>query len=165
VNAGVNHSVKVSGTGSGKVIAELYDSGPNPAENATVPRLLNVSVLKQLGDGLTVGFSITGTSPVKILVRAVGPRLIEPPFNIADAVRDPRLVLYRGATRIALNDNWNPSGGSAMGNAFRTVGAFLLSSYSKDAALLTTLTPGNYTAQVSATGGNGMVLVEVYEVP
>jgi hypothetical protein len=165
VDAGANHSVRVSGTGAGRVIAELYDAGPNPTEVTTAPRLLNVSVLKELGDGLTVGFSIAGSSPLKILVRAVGPGLAQPPFNLTDAVSDPRLALYRGPTRIALADNWERGDGYALRDAFRSVGAFLLPSASKDAALLATLSPGNYTVQVGASGGGGLVLVEVYEVP
>jgi hypothetical protein len=36
----------------------------------------------------------------------------------------------------------------------------------KDAALVTTLTPGAYTAQVSGVGGTtGVALVEVYALP
>jgi hypothetical protein len=47
------------------------------------------------------------------------------------------------------------------------VGAFVLAgNSSKDAALLVTLAPGNYTVQVrGADGTNGVALVEVYEVP
>jgi len=37
---------------------------------------------------------------------------------------------------------------------------------SLDAAILVTLNPGTYTAQVtSASGSSGFVLIEVYEVP
>jgi hypothetical protein len=36
----------------------------------------------------------------------------------------------------------------------------------RDAALLVTLPPGDYTALVSGTaGGTGVALVEIYEVP
>ncbi len=39
-------------------------------------------------------------------------------------------------------------------------------SSSLDAAVLVTLNPGTYTAQVtSASGASGFVLIEVYEVP
>jgi hypothetical protein len=50
--------------------------------------------------------------------------------------------------------------------AFTRVGAFALPAGSRDAALLATLPPGAYTAQVSGVGGTtGVALVEVYEVP
>jgi hypothetical protein len=47
------------------------------------------------------------------------------------------------------------------------VGAFALADpASKDAAVLVTLDPGQYTAQVrDAAGGAGVVIVEIYEVP
>ena len=46
------------------------------------------------------------------------------------------------------------------------VGAFALGANSRDAALLVTLPPGQYSAQVSGVaGGTGEALVEVYEVP
>ena len=46
------------------------------------------------------------------------------------------------------------------------VGAFALTPGSRDAALLISLPPGAYTAQLSGTnGGTGMGLIEVYEVP
>jgi hypothetical protein len=50
--------------------------------------------------------------------------------------------------------------------AFTATGAFPLPLASKDAALLVTLQPGAYTAQVSGIGGTtGVALVEVYEAP
>ena len=46
------------------------------------------------------------------------------------------------------------------------VGAFALAPGSRDAALLISLPPGAYTAQLSgASGGTGTGLIEVYEVP
>jgi hypothetical protein len=49
---------------------------------------------------------------------------------------------------------------------FGSVGAFALATQSRDAAVLATLPPGSYTVQVSgASGGTGVALVEVYEVP
>ena len=51
-------------------------------------------------------------------------------------------------------------------DAARAVGAFAIGgTASKDAIILATLAPGNYTAQVSAVGTGGTAIVEVYEVP
>ena len=71
----------------------------------------------------------------------------------------------RGTTLIQGNDNWG--GTSALTTAFSQIGAFALTNNaSRDAALLVTLAPGSYTAQVSGTGGTtGVALVEVYELP
>ena len=123
-----DNSVKVSGTGNGTgaVIAELYDSTPATAFTATTPRLVNVSVLKQLGTGLTAGFVVGGTTPEKLLIRAVGPSLGAAPFNVAGAIADPQLTLFSGQTNIGSNDNWG--GTAALVNTFTQVGAFAFSS-------------------------------------
>jgi hypothetical protein len=161
-----DNSVRASanGNGTGTVIAELYDSTSFANMTTTSPRLVNVSVLKHLGTGLTAGFVIDGTGPKRVLVRAVGPTIGAAPFNVPGAVADPQLTLYSGQTSIASNDNW---GGTAeLTAAFSQVGAFALPADSRDAALLATLQPGNYTVQVSGTAGTtGVAIVEVYEVP
>ena len=54
---------------------------------------------------------------------------------------------------------------SQVGLASAQVGAFSLAANSKDAAILVTLEPGAYTAQVSGVGATtGTALVEIYEV-
>ena len=67
-------------------------------------------------------------------------------------------------TIIGENSDW---GGTAeLTAAFASVGAFVLPATSKDAALLVTLPPGNYSVQVSGVSNTtGVALVEVYEVP
>lgn len=161
-----DNSVRVSaaGTGTGTVIAELYDSTPFLSLTATSPRLVNVSVLKHLGTGLTAGFVIDGTAGKRVLIRAVGPTIGAPPFNVGGAVADPQLTLFSGQASIGSNDNW---GGTAeLTAAFTQVGAFALPAASRDAAILVTLQPGQYTVQVSGVGGTtGVAIVEVYEVP
>ncbi len=168
VAAGDN-SVRVAPVGnlSGAVIAEIYDATPDANFTAATPRLVNVSVLKNIGTSLTAGFVIRGgTGSRTVLIRAIGPTLGAAPFNVPGVVADPQLVLFNAAsTRIGENDNWG--GTAALTAAFTSVGAFQLSGpTSRDAALLATLTPGNYTVQVSGVGNTtGVALVEVYEVP
>lgn len=163
VAAGGN-SVVISGVGgtTGAVIAELYDATPSSAYQVTTPRLVNVSVLKHIGSGLTAGFVIGGTTPMRVLVRAVGPGLAV--FDVSGAVADPQLALFAGPTKMFENDNWG--GTPALTAAFSGVGAFVLPATSRDAAAVVTLAPGNYTVQVSGVGGTtGIALVEIYEVP
>jgi hypothetical protein len=160
-----NNSVIVSGVGgaSGTVIAELYDASPSATAGETTPRLVNVSVLKTLGAGMTAGFVIGGGSARTVLVRAIGPTL-KKAFGVSGSDDDPRLTLYSGETKLASNDNWG--GGAALKAAFNAVGAFALSDGSNDAALIATLPPGNYTVQVVGDkSAGGVALVEIYEVP
>lgn len=164
------YTIQVSGVGgaSGSVIAELYDATAPTSVTESTPRLVNVSVLKQISDDgiLTAGFVIGGGNGAgkTVLLRAIGPTLGVAPFNVSGAMPDPKLVLFSGQTVLASNDNW--AGDAQLTSVGNSVGAFAVNNaISRDAMLLVTLAPGSYTAQVSGIGGGGMALVEVYEVP
>jgi hypothetical protein len=161
-----DNSVAVSavGTGTGKVIAEVYDATDSNGFTATTPRLLNVSVRKHLGSLLTAGFVLGGTTPTRVLIRVVGPGLAA--FGVPGTVVDPQLALFNDkSVKIGENNDWG--GTPELAAAFNAVGAFALpGATSKDAALLVSLPPGQYSVQ--ATGVNnttGVGIVEVYEVP
>jgi hypothetical protein len=161
------YTVQISdaGNATGTVIAELYDATPAAAFTATTPRLVNVSVLKQIGAGtnLTAGFFIGGSTAKTLLIRATGPGLAR--FGLGGLMTDPKLDLFSGSNVIASNDNWG--GDPQIVAVASAVGGFSIDDpASKDAALLVTLAPGAYTAQVSGVGGGGgQAIVEVYEVP
>jgi len=125
--------------------------------------LINVSVLKEFAGGFTAGFGIGGTGSKAVLIRAVGPGLAA--VGVSGFVPDPQLVLLDGSSKpIGDNNNWGGTAG--LTETFRQLGAFALPADSKDAALLVTLQPGNYTVQVSGVAGaTGLGLLEVYEVP
>jgi hypothetical protein len=164
-----DYTVQVGSVGgaTGEVLAELYDATASDAFTPTTPRLVNVSVRKQIeaGASLTVGFVIGGATARTVLVRAVGPALAA--FGVVGTMPDPQLALFDSAQiKTVENDNWG--GDPQLTAAGTSVGAFgIADAAGKDAMMLTTLAPGNYTVQVSGipnTGG-GSVLVEVYEVP
>ncbi|MCX6956340.1 MAG: immunoglobulin domain-containing protein, partial [Verrucomicrobia bacterium] len=117
-----DNSVAVSGVGpaTGKVIAEVYDATPAASFAATTPRLLNVSVRKELGTGLTAGFVLGGTTPTRVLIRVVGPGLAA--FGVGGTVADPQLTLFAGSAKIGENNDWG--GGADLTAAFTSVGAF-----------------------------------------
>jgi outer membrane protein assembly factor BamB/subtilisin family serine protease len=159
-----------AGTSSGIALAEIYDTDPTPANAPTliaVSRLANVSARAQVGTGsgvLIAGFALNGNVPRRILLRGVGPSLAA--FGVTGRLADPRLQLFDARqSPVASNDNW--AGDAELAAAFTNVGAFRLNAAnSLDAALLVTLPPGSYTAQVSGVNNTtGIALVEVYEVP
>jgi hypothetical protein len=125
------------------------------------PPLVNISTRATLAAGqvLNPGFVVGGTVSRRVLIRAVGPTLAS--FNVPGVMADPTLAVFRGSTQIAANNDWG--GGAALISAFAAVAAFPLPVGSLDSALLLTLTPGSYTAQIRGTGA-GEVLVEVYFV-
>ncbi len=160
-----DNSVKVTGVGgaTGTVIAEVYDATPSANFTATTPRLLNVSVRKHLGTGLTAGFVLGGTTPTRVLIRVVGPGLAA--FGVGGTVVDPQLTLFAGSTKIGENNDW--AGTAELAAAFTSVGAFALpAATSKDAALLVSLNPGQYSVQATGVANTtGVALVEIYELP
>jgi hypothetical protein len=159
--------MKVAGVGgaTGVVLAELYDAQPSGTFSATSHRFLDVSVLKQIDstESLTVGFNLAGATSRTVLIRAVGPALAA--LGVGGTMPDPQLDLYSGSTVLASNDNWG--GDPQVNAAFQSVGAFAFSqATSKDAVIIATLAPGNYTAVVKGVNGSsGLTLVEVYDVP
>ena len=160
-----DNSVRVTGVGgaTGAVIAEVYDASPASSFNAATPRLLNVSVRKHLGTGLTAGFVVGGSTSARVLIRVAGPGLAQ--FGVPGTVVDPQLALFNAqSVQITANDNWNnASDVTAAGNS---VGAFALPASSRDAALVATLPPGNYSVLASGVNSTtGVALVEVYELP
>lgn len=160
-----NNSVRVSSASgaAGTVIAELYDSTPSGAYTPATPRLINVSVLKQIGKGFTIGFVVGGSTTRNVLVRAVGPGLAAVGVTSGTVV-DPKVTLFSREAQINTNAGWG--GAAALTTAMIQVGAFPIPADSKDAALLVSLQPGEYSVQVSSvSSGAGLVIAEVYEAP
>jgi hypothetical protein len=165
-----SYTVQVSGVGgsTGTVIAEIYDATPAGTYTLSTPRLVNVSVLKQInvGGSLTLGFTIGGSTAKTVLIRAIGPALGLPPFSIGGVMADPQVTLFNShSVAIGSNNDWG--GDPQLSSAGSRVGAFAIgNTQSKDAMLLVTLPAGGYTATASGVNNTGgLVIVEVYEVP
>lgn len=124
-------------------------------------RLVNIATRTAVGGNAgspIPGFVLAGTGSRTMLVRAVGPTLGG--FGVSGTLADPQLSLVSGGTPVASNDNWLAADAAVMSGS----GAFALTSGSKDAALVSTLSPGAYTAPVSGVGNTaGVALLEVYD--
>lgn len=163
--AGPNTAHVTSTSGGGVALIEAYDADTG----LPTARLINISARTQVGLGeniLIAGFVIDGTASKTVLIRGVGPGLVQFGLSATAVLTDPQLRLFSGAGQ-SLQENNDWGGGADLTSAFARVGAFALpATTSKDAALLVTLSPGGYTAQVSGTGNTtGVALIEVYEVP
>lgn len=153
--------VSASGTTTGVTLLEIYDASATTATASVV----NASTRAFVGTGdavLIPGFVISGTGSLRLLIRAVGPTLST--FGLTGLLADPTITLYRGTTALATNDNWSSAVNAAEISAAATaVGAFALPAGSKDAAMVTSLPAGSYTAVVSGVGNTtGTALVELY---
>ena len=135
-------------------------------------RLSNISTRAQVGTGANImitGFVVNEGAPKKILIRAVGQRLAQAPFGMTGTLTNPMLSLFNGAGQLVLqNDNWNSADNDqvALAQATSAAGAFSLgTAANNDSALVATLSPGAYTAQVTGVGNtSGIALLEVYDL-
>lgn len=120
--------------------------------------LFNLSVRSKAGTGaetLIAGFVISGDHAKKLVVRGIGPELAN--YGVSGVLADPKLEIH--GSSIISNDSW-----SNENSEFTSLGGFPLTPGSKDAAIVTSLAPRDYTAQVSAAdGGSGVALVELYD--
>ncbi|MBL9192628.1 MAG: immunoglobulin domain-containing protein [Opitutaceae bacterium] len=138
-----------------------------------VARFVNTSTRALVGQGQEVlvgGFVVTGPASKKVILRVVGPSLRS--FGVDRPLADPVLRLYDAQGKLYTGGYAYPAivGGptyeSDLAGSLLSVGAFPLPAGSKDVVELRPFPAGSYTAVVSsASGGSGVVLFEVYEVP
>lgn len=168
--SGGQYTAQIAGQSgdTGVALAEVYDLTPAGSYTQASARLTNISARVQVGTGgnvLIAGFAVGGSTSKTVLIRASGPAIAAPPFSVPGTLADPELQLFQGNSLLESNIAW--SGSSQIAGAAASVGAFAWNNMSsKDSAMLVTLAPGAYTAQVSgASGDTGVALVEVYEIP
>jgi hypothetical protein len=143
---GVNNGV---GTG----VVDAYDlSAGSPA------RLANIATrgLIQPGDKLMIAGFIIQNGPVRAVVRAIGPSLSA--FGITNALPDTTLQLKdQNGTTVLENDDWQSSQKQELENTG------LQPSHDLEAAVVGTITPGQYTVQVRGKPeSTGIGVVQVY---
>jgi N-acetylneuraminic acid mutarotase len=119
----------------------------------------NISTRLKVESGenaLIGGFIVTGVAPKRMILRAIGPSL-----SISGALSDPRLELYDSAGQLlATNDNWRDAP-----NAQEITDSAIAPTSDYESAILTTVSPGAYTAVVRGVGqATGIGLVEAYDL-
>ena len=109
--------------------------------------------------GLIAGPSNGGS--LKILVRALGPTLTD--FGVPGALANPTLDLVNASgTTIRSDDDWQDD--PAQKALIQAAG--LAPNHAEEAALVETVSPGQYTAVVRGKSGTtGVGLVEAYNIP
>src|SRR4029077_4932327 len=105
----------------------------------------------QTGDNVMIGgFIVQGTDAKNVIIRAIGPELGAPPYNIPNALGNPTLELHNNTgALIASNDNWQTTiiGGSITANQVRDItNSGHAPTDPSESAIIAELPPGNYTA-------------------
>ncbi|MEY2511097.1 MAG: hypothetical protein QOE26_1860 [Verrucomicrobiota bacterium] len=152
--SGVNNTI---GTG----VVDAYDISPS-----SLAKLANIATrgLIQPGDKLMIAGFIVQNAPVQTVVRAIGPSLV--PFGIPNALPDTTLQLRdQNGTIVVQNDDWKVrTDGSSQQAELEATG--LQPTNDLEAAVLITLPPGQYTAQVRGKPEQtGIGVVQVYFLP
>lgn len=146
---------------AGVALAEVYDAD----EGTPTAELVNLSARAWVGENekvLTAGFTIEGTTSITVLIRGIGPTLLNR-FALRSAIARTRITLHAGDHVLDENSDWADD--ADIEETATHVGAFALGRGSRDSAMIVTLPPGGYTAQVSGVNRTtGVALVEVYEV-
>ena len=138
-----------NGTGIG--VVEAYDL------NRTVDsKLANISTrgLVQTGDNVLIGgLIVLGQSPLRVIVRAIGPSL-----PVVGKLGDPTLELRDGnGALIASNNNWRTD------QEAEIIATTIAPTNDLESAIVRNLAPGSYTAIVRGVNGTtGVALVEAY---
>jgi hypothetical protein len=152
---------------TGVALVEVYDLSPGIG---SILRNISSRAFVQMDANVMIGgFIIQGTQPKKVIIRAIGPELGAPPYNIPNPLADPTLELHDGTgALIAFNDNWQTTviGGIITKDQVTDIqNSGHAPTQASESAIIATLSPGNYTAIVR--GKNiivGVALVEVYDL-
>jgi hypothetical protein len=135
---------------------QLRDISILPREESMV----NISTRGETRTGdftMIGGFIIEGTQPKTVLINGRGPSLT--PFGVPNVLADPSLRLFSGQTVIASSNNWEEESNAAAINLSTNSGLDTL-----EPAILVTLDPGAYTAQLfNASGQSGQALIEIWD--
>jgi hypothetical protein len=138
---------------TGTAVVEVYD-----LDDAADSKLANISTraFVQGGDNVLIGgLIVVGQTAANAIVRAIGPSLTVP-----GAMADPTLELRdANGVLLASNDNWRSTQQTAI------IATGVAPTNDAEAAIVTTFSPGSYTAIVRGVNGTtGVAVVEVYQL-
>jgi hypothetical protein len=145
-------------SGGGVGLVEVYDLDRGPGA-----RIANLSTrgFVQTGDNVMIGgVIIVGASPVKVMVRGIGPSLSA--AGIPNPLNDPTMELHNAqGVKIAQNNDWQTNS-----NASEIQASGIAPTNPRESAILSTQPPGSYTAILRGTGTmpTGVALVEAYQL-
>jgi sugar lactone lactonase YvrE len=159
----------VSDTGNNTIRRGHAAASPTPSPTVSPSpspgpsQLLNISTRMRVQTGNNVligGFIITGNDPKQILLRALGPSLLNADPPVPGALADPILELHGSDnSEITSNDNWKDT------QQTEIEATHAAPSNDLESAILITLDPGQYTAIVRGKNDtSGIGLVEAFDL-
>jgi hypothetical protein len=160
-----SYTAVVAGAGAnntGTGVVDAYDLSP-----ASSAKLVNIATrgLVQPADKLMIAGFIIQNGPVKAVIKAIGPSLAA--FGITNALPDTTLQLRDPNGNLVLeNDNWKVRSSDGTSQQAEMEATQLQPTNDLEAAFVTTLQPGQYTAQLRGKPeSTGIGVVQVYFIP
>ena len=150
---------------TGVALVEVYNLSTN-----TDSILHNISTRSfvQTGDNVIIGgFFVQGSTPRRVIIRAIGPELGQ--YGVQDPLANPTLELHDGTgALIARNDDWRTTiiGGIITQDQVQDIiNSGLAPGDPSESAIIADLPVGNYTAIVRGVSNTtGVALAEVYDL-
>ena len=154
-----NNTIRLGKPPASPTPSPTVSPSPSPGRS----QLLNISTRMrvQTGDNVLIGgVIITGNEPKQILLRALGPSLLDADPPVPGALADPVLELHGSdQAEITRNDNWRDT----QETEIEATG--VAPANDLESAILITLNPGGYTAIVRGKNDtSGIGLVEAFDL-
>jgi hypothetical protein len=147
---------KNGGTGVG--LLEIYDT--NSGVNSQLGNISTRGFVLNDSNVMIGGFILGGASNTHVVVRGIGPSLVQ--FGLSPVLNDPTLELRdSNGGLLVSNDNWQDDPASA--SQLTALG--LAPANTAESGIHASLAPGAFTAILAGkNGGTGIGLVEIYNV-
>jgi len=137
-----------------------FDAMTNPPPAPSKALNISTRVFVDTGERVSIaGFIVTGDIAKKVLIRGIGPSLVA--NGVPTQLANPTLTLFDGAGTVTkTNDDWKNSPDAA---EIMTTGLAPKNDF--ESAIIATLAPGQYTAQLAGKdNGTGNGVIEIYDL-
>src|SRR2546423_1853461 len=137
-----------------------YNAIVNPPPSPSKALNISTRMFVDTGERVSIaGFIVTGAVSKKVLIRGLGPSLTA--SGVPTVLADPTLTLFDSSGNVQqTNDDWKNSP-----NAAEIQNSGFAPTNDKESAIIATLAPGQYTAQLAGkNSGTGNGVVETYDM-
>jgi phospholipase/lecithinase/hemolysin len=137
-----------------------FDAMTNPPPAPSKALNISTRVFVDTGERVSVaGFIVTGNIAKKVLIRGIGPSLAA--NGVPTVLANPTLTLFDTAGNVTMtNDDWKNSPDAA-----EIMSSGLAPTNDSESAIIATLAPGQYTAQLAGKdNGTGNGVIEIYDL-
>jgi phospholipase/lecithinase/hemolysin len=137
-----------------------YNTIVNPPPSPSKALNISTRMFVDTGERVSIaGFIVTGDVSKKVLIRGLGPSLTA--SGVPTVLADPTLTLFDSSGTVQqTNDDWknSPDAAEIQNSGFAPTN-------DKESAIIATLAPGQYTAQLAGkNNGTGNGVVEAYDM-